>query len=296
VNAPRVGFVGLGNMGRPMAGRLVGAGFPTTVFDVDRGTLARFVEEFPADAAGDLGVLGGQCDLVITMLPTGQIVREVLLGPGGAAHAMRPGSVVVDMSSSSPTGTVRLGAELLPSGIALVDAPVSGGPPGAATGSLSIMVGADGEETIERARPYLEALGAKLLRTGGLGTGHAAKAINNFIAASIVSATSEGLILGQRFGLDPEALLAVINASSGRSAPSETLFPSQVLTGTFSFGFAIGLMAKDVGLAGELARELEASLPFCELTEATWTEARDALGADTDFTAIFRRIEALSRR
>ena len=294
VSSSRVGFVGLGNMGWPMAGRIVDAGFATTVFDSDPSVLEEFADEFSVEAAADLEALGAQCDLVITMLPTGQIVREVLLGEGGAATTLRAGAIVIDMGSSAPTGTVRLGEDLGPSGIALVDAPVSGGPPGAEAGSLTIMIGCDDEATIERCRPVLGVLGSTLLVTGGLGSGHAAKAINNFVAAAIISATSEGLILGQRFGLDPATLLGVINASSGRSAPSEGLFPSQVVTGAFSFGFSIGLMAKDVGLAAGLARELGATLPLCQLTEETWNEARDTLGVATDFTAIFQHIETRS--
>jgi 3-hydroxyisobutyrate dehydrogenase len=284
----KVGFIGLGNMGGPMARRLIAEGFDVLVHDAKPAAGAGFGAAF----VGSAEAAGRDRDVILTMLPNGDVVREALFGKQGALAQARPGTIVLDMSSSDASGTARLGAELAPRGFALVDAPVSGGVVLAGEGRLSIMAGFDDRAAFERCRPVLLALGARLFEAGGLGAGHATKAINNVIAASIISVTAEGLLLGQRFGVDPETLLEVINASTGRSQVSDTLFRSQVLPRRFALGFSIGLMAKDVGLAAALGEDLKLRLPMIAAARAGWAEARDSLGADTDFTAYVRHLEA----
>jgi len=215
-------------------------------------------------------------------------VRDVILGAGGVADSLGPGGIVVDTSSSDAGGTVALGKELKARGIALIDAPVSGGVPLAAEGKLTLMVGGTDEAAFNTVQPLLAALGAKLMRVGDLGAGHAAKAINNAIAAAIFAVTSEGVDMGTRFGLDPAALLDVINASSGRSGISEGLFPSQVLSRKFALGFSLPLMAKDVALADKLRNELGLKLPMIEATHGQMQAALAAMGNRADFTDYFR--------
>jgi 3-hydroxyisobutyrate dehydrogenase len=283
----RIGFVGIGNMGWPMAANVARGGFPLTVFDADPERARRFAAEHPATAAPSLAELGQAADIVVTMLPDGHVVRRALLeADGGAlAGALARGAVVVDMSSSAPVGTQELGRELARRGIALLDAPVSGGVPRAMTGKLAIMIGHDDAVALARVKPLLATLGDRLFETGGLGSGHAMKALNNFCAAASYAATAEAVVVGRRFGLDPAVVIDVINASTGRSFNSEMVFRDQVLSGRFAAGFALGLLAKDVGIAADLARHLGVEAPVGRLVDEMWTRARDTLGATADFTA-----------
>jgi 3-hydroxyisobutyrate dehydrogenase len=284
----KVGFIGLGNMGAPMARRLLANGHDVKVFDSN----AALAQTFSPAWVGSLREAGSDRDAIVTMLPNGQIVREVLLGEHGALSHARPGTIVLDTSSSDAAGTVALGAELKRLGFALIDAPVSGGVPLAAQGKLAMMIGSDDRATLDRVRPALEAFGDRPIEVGGLGCGHAAKAINNAIAAAIVAITSEGLVLGERFGIAPGTLLDVINSATGRSQISETIFKTQILPRTFALGFSIGLMAKDVALAASLCNRLGLDLPVLDAVSTRWSAARDALGHNTDFTAFVRDIEA----
>lgn len=284
----RIGFVGLGNMGAPMARRLLSSGFAGRVFDISADARAQFGEA----AAGSVADAARGADVLVTMLPNGKIVRDAIASAG---EALAAGSIVLDMSSCDAAGTVRLGRDLAARGIALIDSPVSGGVALAAEGRLALMVGADDEATLERVRPLLDALGARMIRTGGLGTGHAAKAINNAVAAANIAITAEGLLVAERFGLAPETLLDVINSSTGRSGVSETIFKTQVLTRLYRQGFSLALMAKDVGLAGDLARDLGLDLPQLQATERGWIAARDGLEPDADFTAFYRHLEARNK-
>jgi 3-hydroxyisobutyrate dehydrogenase len=277
-----VGFVGLGNMGWPMAANLHAAGFPLMVRDVDAARQAGFAAECPGALAADSPADFTAADIVVTMLPNGAIVQDDLLGWGIAA-ALRPAALVVEMSSSDPSDTVGLAAELEPNGIRVVDAPVSGGVPRALTGELSLMVGGV-DEDVARAQPVLRVLGdpARQFRTGGLGTGHAMKALNNVIGAATYCATAEALVIGQRFGLDPQTMIAIVNASTGRSFVSDTVFAAEVLTGRYGSGFALGLMAKDVHIAQSVAAAAETDAPVLALADARWAKALGQLGPTAD--------------
>jgi 3-hydroxyisobutyrate dehydrogenase len=277
-----VGFVGLGNMGWPMAANLHAAGFPLVVRDADAARQARFAAEHPGVlAAGAADAFAG-ADLVVTMLPNGAIVGDALLGWGIAA-VLAPGALVLEMSSSDPSDTLRLAAALEPDGIRVVDAPVSGGVPRAVTGELSLMVGGQ-DEDVARAQPVLRVLGdpARQFRTGGLGTGHAMKALNNVIGAATYCVTAEALAVGQRFGLDPRTMIAIVNASTGRSFVSETVFADEVLTGRYGSGFALGLMAKDVHIARSVAAAAETEAPMVALADDRWNAALGQLGPAAD--------------
>jgi len=279
---PAVGLVGLGNMGWPMARNLAQAGMSVVVHDLDADRAARFAAEFggraasaPADFA-DAGV-------VITMLPDGRAVADAMCEwEGGIAGSLAAGAVVVDMSSSNPLDTRALGPRLAEHGVALVDAPVSGGIRGADAGTLTIMIGGDDEDAIARAHPALEALGKRLVRTGPLGSGHAMKALNNFCGAAAYTTTAEALAIGQMFGLTGEVMLDVLNTSTGRSFNSETVFKEEVVAGRYASNFALALLAKDVSIAASLAEASGLETPVCELVSARWREAADALPAGSD--------------
>ena len=282
MNELTVGFVGLGNMGWPMAANLHAAGFSLVVRDADAARQARFAAEHAGALTADRPAAFAVADIVVTMLPNGAVVREALLG-WGIATALGSGALVVEMSSSDPSDTLRLAEGLAPDGIRVVDAPVSGGVPRAAGGELSLMVGGE-DADVDRAQPVLRVLGdpARQFRTGGLGTGHAMKALNNVIGAATYCATAEALVVGQRFGLDPQTMIAIINASTGRSFVSELVFGPEVLTGRYGTGFALGLMAKDVRIARSVAAAAEADAPAIALADERWAKAVGRLGPAAD--------------
>ena len=285
----RVGFVGLGMMGWPMASNLAAAGYSLTVRDVDVTRQERFTREHGGVAAAAPPDFDG-VGTVITMLPDDGVVRDAVLNwDGGIAVALAPGALVIDMSSSNPRGTRALGEALAQRGIGLLDAPVSGGAPGAQSGTLSIMIGGDDDALVERATPILGTLGKALFRTGPLGSGHAMKALNNFIAAAAYTATAEALAIGLRYGLEPETMIDIINASSGHSMVSELVFKKQVVTGQYAAGFTLGLLAKDVAIAGDLASTSGVDAPACHLVGDRYADALAALGAQSDHSAAHKR-------
>jgi 3-hydroxyisobutyrate dehydrogenase len=279
-NGERVGFVGLGRMGWPMATNLLRAGYELVVRDADPDVEMRFAEQ-PGAVSGRESSAFAAARVVITMLPDGRVVQDAVLGDG-IADVLAAGAVVIEMSSSSPHDTRELGRELGMRSIALVDAPVSGGVPRATDGSLAIMAGADDEKAFDRALPILGVLGRRVFRTGPLASGHAMKALNNFCAAAGYAALAEALVLGREFGLAPSTMVEIVNNSTGRSFLSDVVFPEDVLTGRYATGFALGLLAKDVTIAAGIAEGSAAATPLCELVQRRWVEAADALGPAAD--------------
>ncbi|WP_438354350.1 NAD(P)-dependent oxidoreductase [Microbacterium sp. CJ88] len=279
-----VAVIGLGNMGFPMVGRLVAAGEEVRGFDVAPDAVARLAEvgaagaDSAADAARGAGV-------VVLMLPNSRIVTSVvddLL----AADALVEGSILVDMSSSEPTSTRELAERLAPHGVALVDAPVSGGVKGAVAGTLTIMVGGE-DAAVDRVLPVVTALGTAI-RCGGVGAGHAVKALNNLLSATHLWATSEAMEAGAAFGLDPEVMLAVFNRSSGRSGSTENKWPNFVLPGTYDSGFGLGLMLKDMRIALGLAEATGTTRRLSADAVELWADAASHLPATADHTEIAR--------
>jgi 3-hydroxyisobutyrate dehydrogenase len=278
----RVGFIGIGNMGTPMAGHIVKGGHDVIVHDADPAKAARFASENGGRAAASLADLGG-CEFVITMLPDGHVVRRVMLEEGGGLAArLVAGSVLIDMSSSDPVGTRSLGADLKAHGIVMLDAPVSGAVPRATIAKLAIMIGGDDKAAIERAKPLLGCMGDRLFDTGSLGTGHAMKALNNFVAAAGYTAAAEALLIGKRFGLEPSAMIDIINASTGRNFITEMVMKEHVINEKFATGFALGLLAKDVRIAADLGEAVKLDAPVSRLVRERWALARDRLGATRD--------------
>jgi 3-hydroxyisobutyrate dehydrogenase len=289
VSAPGpVGFVGVGNMGRRMAANLAAAGFPLVIRDSDPGAEREFITAHGGQPAGSPRSFAGAA-VVVTMLPDGAAVREAILAwEGGIAAALRPGAVVLDMSSSDPVATRALAADLIPSGIKVIDAPVSGGITRAESGTLSLMVGGLDEGAFEQARPVLEAMGERIFRTGPVGSGHAMKALNNFLGASTYTTAVEALAIGKQFGLDPQVMLDVLNTSTGRSFNTEVVLKQEVVTGKYHTGFALGLLAKDVGIAAGMAESAGVDAPELQLIRRRWAEAAAALGFAADHSVAHR--------
>jgi 3-hydroxyisobutyrate dehydrogenase len=281
-----VGFIGLGNMGWPMAANLARAGFKLLVCDADHARQDDFAAEFGAVSTDGPAAFSG-AEAVVTMLPNGAVVREAILD-SGVAGALPDRALVIDTSSAAPSQTIELRADLAELGIALVDAPVSGGVARATDGTLSIMLGAGDEAVAERACRVLGAMSARIFRTGGLGTGHAMKALNNYVFAAGFAAASEALIIGGKFGLDPAVVADVLNVSSGRNVATETILPGEVLPRRFEAHFSLGLLSKDVGIADDLARETDIDAPVCGAVRQGLDQAADVLGWNADYTEVVR--------
>lgn len=278
---PRIGFIGLGVMGLPMARHLGRAGYPLTVHDIDQKPITRLLSEVPGvKSASAPDEVAAASDIVVTMLPSHVEVREAALGPRGVLRGFRPGGVLLDTSSSEPEFTKEIAAELAKSGISMVDAPVSGAEAGALAAELVFMVGGD-PESVARVKPLLEVLGRQMFHLGPVGSGHAMKCINNLITAITFLATAEGLVMGKAYGLDPAVMNDVLNESTGMSWISRTHIPQRVLSRRFDDPFKYDLMMKDVNIALGLAEGLKLSLPLSESARALWraTQARIARGS-----------------
>jgi len=287
-NNVRVGFIGLGMMGYPMASRVASAGWDLFVLDADEGKIDQFCDEHHANRLIDSKA--AQLDVLITMLPSSAIVESVLLGKDGAngwAQKLTEGSVVVDMSSSEPARSRALAHLLEKFGLNFLDAPVSGGVVKAVTGALAILVGGHAD-VLERQLPLLGLMGQKILHIGAAGCGHAAKALNNYVSATGLVATVEALIVAQRFGIEPEVMADVLNSSSGRSNTSETKVKQFMLSGTFGSGFALQLMAKDLNIALSLARAVEYDMPMGKRSVEIWNKAAGVSKSTTDHTEMYR--------
>jgi 3-hydroxyisobutyrate dehydrogenase len=272
-----------------MARCLAKAEHPVMLYDTRPEVVAPLTAESNLfTAAPDLATLGAECRTIITMLPDSKIVKLATFGAdgrGGFASRAARGSVVIDMSSSYPIDTQRLGAELAEKGIPLVDAPVSGGVPKAISGTLAIMTGGKAED-IDRVEPVLKAMGT-VHRTGPLGSGHAMKALNNYVSAAGLVATAEALVIGQKFGLDGAVMTKVLNASTGRNNTTENKVERYMLNHAFNSGFALALMDKDVGMANRLAGELGIEAVELGFVSGLLGRVLAELGAGADHTAVY---------
>lgn len=279
-----IGFIGLGNMGFPMASRLADAGHQLIVNDRDQGAVQRFQDEHPdARTAADTAIWQ-EADVIITMLPNSDIVEGVLTN--GVAAAASLNTLFIDMSSSEPIRSRDLGQRLERQGMRYLDAPVSGGVRGAQNGQLAIMVGGRWHD-LDQAKDIFDVLGKSVIHVGTAGSGHAAKALNNLVSAASVVATVEALRVGERFGIDPATMTEVLNASSGRSNTSENKVAQFMLSGTFGSGFPIGLMTKDIKIATALADSLGIHAPFSHDCETIWQSTLDAGHGAEDHTRMY---------
>ena len=288
----RVGYVGIGNMGGPMAANLARAGNEVIIGDLNQAAVDAFTGEHEtARPANGLAAVGQDAEAVFTCLPNGKIVAEAVLGEGGISEGMAEGSVLVDMSSSAPMGTIALGAALAERGIRMVDAPVSGGVPRAIEGSIAIMVGG-AKEDIEKVRPALETMSGQIFETGGLGSAHAMKSINNVLSATNFLVGIEALVVGKKFGLDPQNMVDILNYSSGKNSATESKLKEYVLSREFNSGFSMDLMIKDVATALDLAHEMGVPWTIGSTVHEMYQAARNHMIDNADNSDIARWIEA----
>ncbi len=290
---PTIGFVGVGSMGWPMAALLHKAGYPLQIVDASADRAKEFVKEFGGTVAASNRELAAASDIIITILPTSAIVQAVLGGPNGVLAGRRKDAVVVEMSSGVPTITRALAEQVAAAGAHMVDAPVSGGVPRAKTGDLAIMFGGS-EAILERVRPALSCMGTSITRTGDVGSAHAMKALNNLVSAGGFLIGVEALMIGKRFGLDPAAMVDVLNSSTGMNNSTQKKFKQFVLSGKYNAGFGLDLMVKDLSIALGIGRDTNTPTPFSALCREMWASCAAMLGPGQDHTAIAKLTETLA--
>lgn len=287
----RIGFIGIGNMGSPMAGHLLKKGYDVTVYDIRPEVVKAFVERHGGKSAGSLVEAAHGMDAVITMLPDDGTVRKAVLGDGSEnclAAGLAKGAIVLDMSTSSPSATRSLAEALEPRGIEVVDAPVMGGVVFAKDATLDIMVGG-APAPVERVRPVLQALGRSIIPCGGTGTAHALKALANYVNACALINAIEAMTIGRKFGLDSKLMAeALIPMCAERNHPIVKKVVPHVLTRRFGTGMAMSFIAKDVKIAVETARSVGAFAPLGEKVSELWSAAAEKLGGNLDQTEIAR--------
>jgi 3-hydroxyisobutyrate dehydrogenase len=292
-NAPRerLGFIGLGVMGTPMAGHLAKAGYRLTVHDLNPEAVRRVAAPYNNVAvAHSPQEVGASSDIVITMLPSGREVRAVALGDDGLLHGLRPGTLLLDTSSSEPWYTREVAARLAAAGIAMVDAPVSGAEPGATAAELIFMAGGAASD-VARVRPLFAVLGQKYFHLGPIGSGHVMKAINNFISAITLMATTEGLIAGTKSGLDPVAMNDVIDVCTAGSWISRTQFRQRIFNRRYDDAFKLALMMKDINIASRIIADGELDLPLSAGARRLWAEIESHQPATASLSELVRALE-----
>lgn len=276
----RVGFIGLGAMGRPMATNVVKAGYPVTVYDTNRAAMEamRAVGALTGTSSNELAE---SSDLVITMLPRPEDVEKVVLGPRGLADALPAGAVLVDMSTGDPLTAQRLAAALDERGVLAVDCPVGRTVEHAEAGTLLLLAGGH-DEAVERARPVLMCMGDDLVRCGGPGMGQAMKLVNNMLAISVAQGVAEALALGLHAGLPLDVIRSVTSKTMAQTAMLDSALPAKAFAGDLTPGFALRLAEKDMELATRLAERLGVPVPVAERTQRRCADLIAAGHADQD--------------
>lgn len=271
-----------------MAAHLIERGFDVTVFDVRQEVARHFVSAHGGRVATSLADAGQTAQAAITMLPDHSSVRQALLDAEGLASALAPGAIAIDMSTSDPLATIAIGAELAQRGIGYLDAPVMGGVVFANDATLDILVGGE-DAHIEQCRALFMAMGQRVFRCGPLGSAHALKLIANYVNASTLIALIEAMAVGRKFGLNIQTMTdALISMCCGRQHPLEKKVIPQVLTRKFGSGMALGLMAKDVTLAANLAHAMGAASPLADCVRQIWMDAAAKIGPTADHTELVK--------
>jgi 3-hydroxyisobutyrate dehydrogenase len=285
----RIGFVGLGAMGGNMARRLASLGFTVAGYDISGANAQRSgdagvkIVESPAAAADG-------AEFVLSSLPDPAAIRQAYLGPEGVLTRVRPGTVLIDLSTIDPATWREVAAAAATRGAACLDAPVSGGPADAGSGKLVFLIGGEAD-VIERSRPVLEALGSTIHHVGPLGSGLIVKLVNNVMSVCNVVVAAEAMVLGVKAGIEPQALFDMLSTSGGRSFHFQKRFPN-VLAGDFAPYFSIALSRKDLGLALDMAAQLGVPMPAAGAVKQVYEEARASGLAGQDMAAVTRLYEA----
>lgn len=283
-----IAFVGLGNMGVPMATQLVAKGFVLTLYDRRPEVTRDFAASHGGRVAATAAEAARGADAAICMLPDDAAVRDVVLSKSGLLSSLSSGAAIIDMGTSAPSATIEIGDEVAKRGIAYVDAPVMGGVVFAKDATLDVMVGGK-DEDIERCMPVFSAVGRRVFRCGMLGSGHALKALANYVNAAALVNLIEALAIGRKFGLDSTVMAeALVHMCSGRQHPLEKKVIPQILTHRFATGMALGLIAKDVSIAANFGHSIGAMTPLVDRVCEIWKTAEAKIGANADHTEVAR--------
>ncbi|KVE25552.1 3-hydroxyisobutyrate dehydrogenase [Burkholderia singularis] len=279
-----VGVIGLGNMGRGMALSLKRGGYDVLGFDVVP-EVAHALQADGVSACVSIADITRNSDVLILSLPTSDVVEQVVLGEGGVAANARPGLIVVDTTTAEPNSTRKVAAALAEVEVRLVDGPVSGGPIGAATGTMTMVLGGS-EADVAAVEPILAAVSAKRVHVGPVGAGHVTKIINNLLTGVHLLAASEAVRAAEAAGVDPEKLVEALNGGSGRNSATLTNYPAWIFNGKFDSGFTMKLMRKDVRLAMDLLRDFNVSAPIAVEAGRLWDASVTSIGDQEDFNRI----------
>jgi 3-hydroxyisobutyrate dehydrogenase-like beta-hydroxyacid dehydrogenase len=283
-----LGFVGLGNMGGPMANRLLDAGHRLVVYDIRDEAMAPLVRR-GAGQADSSRAIADAADIVFFSLPEPHDVRGEAIGAKGVIAGQRA-KILVDLSTTGRRTTIEVANALARKQIAMIDAPVSGGIAGAVKGTLAVMA-SGGAAPLAHVTPILEIFGRLFVVGDRPGMAQVMKLANNLLSATALAITTEAIVMGVKAGLDPKLMIDVINSGTGRNTATETKFPQAILTRRFAYGFTTGLMNKDVRLCLEEAEALHTPMLVGEAVRAMWQAAETELGAQSDYTEIVRCLE-----
>lgn len=283
-----LGFVGVGKMGSRMAARLMDAGHRLTVYDIDEEAMRPLLAR-GAERASSSREVADKVDIVFFSLPEPRDVEGEAIGGEGVIGGKRA-KILVDLSTTGPRVIGLVADALAKKGIAVVDAPVSGGTAGAAKGTLAVMA-SGAADPMRRVKPLLKIFGRLFVVGDRPGQGQVMKLANNLLSATSLAVTSEAIVMGVKAGLDPKLMIDVINAGTGRNSASETKFPISILPRTFAYGFATGLMEKDVSLCLDEAEALRVQMFVGHAVKAIWQLAKSELGPEADYTEIIRCLE-----
>jgi len=288
----KIGFIGLGIMGKPMAQNLVKAGYELTVFDILSERMDDLVRAGARRGASGKDV-AAQSEVVITTMPNSPHVREAVLGPGGVLEGAKPGTILVDMSSIAPLASQEIAAQAREKGVAMLDAPVSGGEPKAIAGTLAIMVGGP-QETFDQVKDILAKMGSSVTRVGEIGSGNVTKLANQIIVAPHIAAMSEALVLATKAGVNPEKVFQAIRGGLAGSAVLDAKAPL-ALKGNFKPGFRIELHIKDMANALDTAHELGVPVPLSGVVMQILQALRTDGKAGNDHSGIIEFYEQLAK-
>ena len=278
-------FIGLGAMGGPMASNILKADYPLQVFDILDEKILPLVK-IGGVAANNVFNASKDADIVITMLPATQQVVDVITGPEGILSGMRPGGIVVDMSTISPSGTDLVARECQKKSIEFIDAPVGRQVVHAVKGESLFMVGCDSEDAFDKVKPYFETMGTTIIRCGKVGSGIRMKLVNNMQIITIAEVTAEAILLSEKFGLDLSLVKEVNAGTTANNGQMQFTFPNKSFKGDIEPGFTIRLAHKDIALAMESARGLGISLPTCATAEKVYGSAKSGHFGEKDFSAL----------
>ena len=294
-DTPRIAFIGLGNMGGPMAANLVKAGYPVTVYDLNKDAVAELENQGAASAASAAEAVR-DADVVISMLPNGEIVKSLYMGKNGLINALKPGALVIDSSTIAADDARKVAQAGQAAGVRVIDAPVSGGTAAAQAGTLTFICGGDAAD-VDAARPILQAMGKNIFHAGASGAGQVAKICNNMLLAIHMIGTAEALNMGARQGLDPKVLSEIMKASSGNNwslqvyNPYPGVMENVPASHGYQGGFMVNLMAKDLGLAQELASKSHSSIPMGALAGQLYQLHKHSGAGPLDFSSILLLLE-----